>query len=121
MKFDDLKFEAIEAYGESYKMESGWVADPCQAYTTLSNGIEVSVVRHGTSYGHEKGLYEMGVFHVGGEDMMHVEAWGDEIKGYLSPENVEKELYYLETLEGDTKKLKAENKKLKEYLKNKTT
>ena len=103
MKFDDLEFEAMdkEVYGMSYKTKSGWVLDPCQAYITLSNGIEVSVVRHGSSYGHEKGLFEMGAFKAGGEEMMDIEAWHGQVKGWLNEENVEKELYHLETLEGD--------------------
>jgi hypothetical protein len=99
MKFDNLEFEAMdEAYGKSYKVEGGWLADPCQAYTALSNGIEVSVVRHGSSYGHEKGLFEMGAFYAGGEKMMEIEAWHDQVKGWLKPEDVEKELEYLEAL-----------------------
>ena len=97
MKFDDLKFEAMDkGYGKSYKVEGGWLADPCQAIVNLPNGLEVSVVRHGASYGHEKGLYEMGVFHVGGDKMMQVDAWHDSVKGWLKPEDVEKELEYLE-------------------------
>ena len=98
MKFNDLEFELldVDVYGKSYKMKSGRVATPCQAIAILPNGLEVSVVRHGASHGHEKGLFEMGVFYAGGESMMTVDAWHDEVKGYLAPEDVEKELEYLE-------------------------
>ena len=100
MKFDSLKFEALDekVYGKSYKTKDGWVHNPCQAHTTLPNGIEVSIVKHGASYGHEEGLYEMGAFHKGGKDMMNIEAWSDEVKGWLNPEDVEKELFYLESI-----------------------
>ena len=100
MKFEDLEFKAMdkEIFGKSYKTKDGMVALPCQAYTTLSNGIEVSVVRHGGSYGHEKGLYEMGAYHEGGDNMMHIEAWDDQVKGWLSDAGVEKELEYLEKI-----------------------
>tara|TARA_B100000959_G_scaffold283568_1_gene352815 strand:- start:345 stop:668 length:324 start_codon:yes stop_codon:yes gene_type:complete len=105
MKFADLEFEAMDkAYGRSYKVEGGWLADPCQVIVILPNGLEVSVVRHGASRGHEKGLYEMGVFHTGGYQMMTVDAWRDEVKGWLTPENVEKELEYLENYYKSDKK-----------------
>jgi hypothetical protein len=98
MKFDDLKFEPMpKEYGRSFKVESKHI-DPIQAYVNLPNGLEVSVVQHGASHGHEKGLYEMGVFYAGGERMMEVEAWGDTVKGWLKPEHIEKELEHLETL-----------------------
>jgi len=98
MKFDDLEFKLmdIDIYGKSYKCESGMVSTPCQAIAILPNGLEVSVVRHGGSYGHEKGLFEMGVFHVGGDDMMEVDTWNDSVKGWLTPKDVQKELEYLE-------------------------
>ena len=98
MKFNNLKFELMDkAYGRSHKVESGYIS-PIQAYVTLPNSLEVSVVQHGGSYGHEKGLYEMGVFYAGGERMMEIEEWGDSVKGWLSQEGVEKELEYLKTL-----------------------
>ena len=96
IKFNDLKFELMDkAYGRSHKMEGGYI-NPIQAYVNLPNGFEVSVVQHGGSYGHEKGLYEMGVFYTGGERMVEVEAWQDSVKGWLSQEGVEKEFEYLE-------------------------
>ena len=107
MKFDDLKFEAMdEAYGKSYKVEGGWLANPCQAIVILPNGLEVSVVRHGSSYGHEKGLYEMGVFYTGGYQMVMIDAWHDQVKGRLTPEDVEKELEYLGNYFNDKKSIK---------------
>jgi hypothetical protein len=44
------------------------------------------------SYGGKKGLYEIGVFHKGTERMCDPLGWGDEVKGWLSPEGVEEEL-----------------------------
>ena len=53
MKFDELKFDDIsETHGEG----------AIQAYVELSNGFDVSIVKHKFSYGGEKGLYEIGVF-----------------------------------------------------------
>ena len=82
MKFEDLKFDDIsETHGE----------DAIQAYVELPNGFDVSVVKHKYSYGGEKGMYEMGVFNGWGR-MSDPLDWGDTVKGWLNPEDVEKEL-----------------------------
>ena len=81
MKFEDLKFDDIsETHGEG----------AIQAYVELPNGYDVSVVKHKYSYGGEKGMYEIGCFF--NNHMVDPADWGDTIKGWLNPEDVEKEL-----------------------------
>lgn len=86
MTFEELKFTDIsETHG----------ADAIQAYVDLGNGYDVSIVRHGGSYGNEKGLYEMGVFdnqRSGWNTMCDPLGWGDTVKGWLTSEDVETEL-----------------------------
>jgi hypothetical protein len=77
MTFKDLEFE------ERF--------DGVQAIVNFRNGFEVSVIRHGGSYGGKKGLYEIGVFNAAGS-MCDPLGWGDDVKGWLTPEGVEKEL-----------------------------
>jgi hypothetical protein len=72
------------------EMPSGSV----QGWIKLNNGLEVSIVKHQHSYGGGKGFYEMGVFQDG--EMLHIHKWHDQVKGWLTPEDVEKELHYLE-------------------------
>ena len=92
MKFEELKFEDIsETHGEG----------AIQAYVELGNGFDVSVVKHKFSYGSEKDLYEIGVFdaqRVGMNAMCDPLDWGDTVKGYLAPEDVEKELNLIKKL-----------------------
>ena len=76
IKFTDLKFRT-------------WAESDCQARVEV-NGYDISVVRNALSYGGEKGLYEMGVFK--GDKMCDPLGWGDDVKGWLKPEDVEKEL-----------------------------
>ena len=92
MKFEELKFDDIsETHGEG----------AVQAYVELGNGFDVSIVRHGGSYGNEKGLYEIGIFdaqRLGVNAMCDPLDWGDTVKGYLAPEDVEKELNLIKKL-----------------------
>ena len=92
MTFKDLKFNDIsETHGEG----------AVQAYVELGNGFDVSVVKHKFSYGGDKGLYEIGVFDSqrGGVDAMCDPLdWGDTVKGWLAPEDVETELKLIEKL-----------------------
>ena len=92
MTFKELKFDDIsETHGEG----------AIQAYVDLGNGFDASVVKHKFSYGSEKGLYEMGVFdnqRTGMNAMCDPLDWGDTVKGWLAPEDVEKELELLEAL-----------------------
>jgi hypothetical protein len=77
MKFENLKFEG----------EDGDI----QAIVAFRNGYEVSVVRNEISHGGKKGLYEIGVFNAAGS-MCDPLGWGDDVKGWLNPDDVEKEL-----------------------------
>ncbi len=77
MKFEDLKFNKED--GEE------------QAFADCGN-YEVSVVRNALSYGGDKGLYEIGVFRKDTNRMCDPLNWGDDVKGWLSPSNVEKQL-----------------------------
>ena len=84
MTFEDLKFEQVEGRG-------------IQAWVAFRNGFEVSIVKHQYSYGGDKGLYEIGVFDAGGS-MCDPLGWGDDVKGWLTPEGVEKELDLIASL-----------------------
>ena len=66
-----------------------------QGMIRLDCGLEVSVVRNDLSYGGKKGLYEMGVFTPDGK-MYHIDEWGDQVKGWLTPEDIDRELAFLE-------------------------
>lgn len=84
MTFKDLKFEQIEGRG-------------IQAWIAFRNGFEVSVVRHNFSYGGKKGFYEIGVFDAAGT-MCDPLGWGDDVKGWLLPTDVEQELELIKSL-----------------------
>mgnify|MGYP001227681908 CR=1 FL=1 len=92
MTFKELEFSDIsETHGEG----------AIQAYVELPNGFDVSIVKHRGSYGSEKGLYEIGVFDAqrrGMDAMCDPLEWGDTVKGWLAPEDVDKELELLEAL-----------------------
>ena len=88
MKFEELKFRDISStHGEGAK----------QAIVGFENGYEVSVVKHKFSHGSDKGLYEIGVFNATGS-MCDPLDWGDDVKGWLTPELVEKELKSIEAI-----------------------
>ena len=63
----------------------------------LDNGLEISIVQNGLSYGGKQGLYEMGAMKPSG-GMVHIEEWQDEVKGWLTPEDIDKELQMLQKL-----------------------
>ena len=92
MTFRELKFDDIsETHGEG----------AIQAYVELGNGFDVSVVKHKGSYGSEKGLYEIGVFdnqRIGMNSMCDPLDWGDTVKGWLTPKDVETELKLIKEL-----------------------
>jgi hypothetical protein len=83
MKFEDIKFDTLEnlSGGED------------KVARVEINGFDVSIVSREFSYGGKKGLYEMAIFSNG--LMCDVLGWDDEVKGWLSPEDVEKELLEL--------------------------
>jgi hypothetical protein len=82
MKFKDLKWTAH-------------AENDIQAWTEI-NGYDVSIVRNQLSYGGDKGLYEIGVYK--GDKMSDPLGWKDSVKGWLTPEGVEKELNLMEQL-----------------------
>jgi|TARA_R110000824_G_scaffold121433_1_gene277537 hypothetical protein len=82
MKFKDLKWTAH-------------AENDIQAWTEI-NGYDVSIVRNQLSYGGDKGLYEIGVYK--GDKMSDPLGWKDSVKGWLTPEGVEKELDLMEQL-----------------------
>jgi len=84
MTFKELKFET-HAVGD------------IQAVVKFESGYEVSVVQNQLSYGGEKGLYEIGVFDALGR-MCDPLGWNDDVKGFLTPEGVEKELDLISNL-----------------------
>ena len=88
VEFKHLKFTDIsETHGEG----------AIQSYVELGNGYDASVVKHKGSYGNEKGLYEIGVFS-GDYRMCDPLDWGDTVKGWLTPEDVEATLKQLSEL-----------------------
>ena len=63
----------------------------------LDNGLEISIVQNGLSYGGDKGFYEMGAMKPSG-GMVYIEEWQDEVKGWLTPEDIDKEFQMLQKL-----------------------
>ena len=61
----------------------------------LDNGLEISIVQNGFSYGGKQGLYEMGAMKPDG-GMVYIEEWQDQVKGWLTPEDIDKELEMLQ-------------------------
>ena len=90
MKFKDLKWRAH-------------AENDVQAWVEV-NGYDVSIVRNQLSYGGEKGLYEIGVYrpvplgNLETPPMCDPLGWGDDVKGWLTPEGVEKELELIQAL-----------------------
>ena len=82
MKFNELKFRE-------------WAENDIQARVEI-NGYDISIVRNSLSYGGKKGLYEMGIYK--DDKMVDPLGWGDTVKGWLTPENVEKELELIEAV-----------------------
>ena len=54
------------------------------------------MVKHKFSYGGEKGMYEVGCFY--NNHMVDPASWGDTVKGWLNPEDVEKEIALVQAL-----------------------
>ena len=99
MTFKDIQFKELSAeYGPDAK----------EGKLDLSNGYELSIIRHKHSYGGEKGLYEIGVYHKDNKsDMVIPEGWDDSVKGWLHPEGVEIEINGLEQDEAKFEKVRA--------------
>ena len=84
MKFKDLKFRTH-------------AKNDVQAWTQQGN-YEVSIIRNSLSYGGDKGLYEIGVYKAGTNKMCDPLGWGDDVKGWLSPDDVEREIELIASL-----------------------
>jgi hypothetical protein len=84
MKFKELKFRTH-------------AENDVQAWTKQGN-YEVSIIRNALSHGGDKGLYEIGVYLAGTNKMCDPLGWGDDVKGWLKPEDVEKELDLIASL-----------------------
>ena len=82
MKFNELKFRT-------------WAENDIQARVEI-NGYDISIVRNALSYGGKKGLYEMGVYDKDG--MCDPLGWGDDVKGWLTPQDVEQQLNLIKAL-----------------------
>ena len=87
IKFQDLEFKDIsETHGEN----------AVQTYLEFENGYDISVVKHQYSHGGKKGMYEIGCFY--NNHMVDPADWGDTVKGWLNPEDVEKEIALVQAL-----------------------
>ena len=84
MKFKDLKFRTH-------------AKNDVQAWARQGN-YEVSIIRNSLSYGGNKGLYEIGVYKAGTNKMCDPLGWGDDVKGWLSSQDVEQELELIKKL-----------------------
>ena len=89
VKFSSLSFERIEGWPNSKP-------EPIQALIELPNGFILSIVRHHASYGGLDGLYEIGCIKDG--EMIYIDVWNDQVKGWLSETDVENEIEYIQNL-----------------------
>jgi hypothetical protein len=81
MKFEDIQFKNRREGGK-------------QGFVDLANGHTLSVVQTPYSYGGKEGLWEVGLM-LGGSLVKGVSEWGDQVKGYLTESEVEKEIEWL--------------------------
>jgi hypothetical protein len=79
MKFKDIQFNSHNG---------GF-----QGFVDLVNGYRLSVVQSPYSYGGNKGLWEIGL--MAGNSLVKVSEWCDQVKGYLTESEVEKEIKWL--------------------------
>jgi hypothetical protein len=85
MKFEDIQFEKRNVGIQQYELRQGFV--------DLVNGYQLSVIQSPFSYGGDKGLWEIGLML--GNSLVEVEEWCDQVKGYLTKSEVEKEIQWL--------------------------
>ena len=79
MKFKDIQFNPRN--------------EGVQGFVDLVNGYRLSVVQSPFSYGGSKGLWEIGL--MAGNSLVEVSEWCDQVKGYLTESEVEKEIEWL--------------------------
>ena len=85
MKFKDIQFNSRRRVIQQY--------EGIQGFVDLVNGYRLSVVQSPFSYGGEEGLWEIGL--MDGDSLVEVSEWGDQVKGYLTESEVEKEIQWL--------------------------
>lgn len=85
MKFKDIQFNSRRVGIQQYECVQGFV--------DLVNGYQLSVIQSPFSYGGDKGLWEIGLML--GNSLVEVSEWGDQVKGYLTKSEVEKEIQWL--------------------------
>ena len=85
MKFEDIQFNSRRVGVEQY--------DGVQGFVDLVNGYQLSVVQSPFSYGGSKGLWEIALMAC--NSLVEVSEWGDQVKGYLTKSEVEKEIQWL--------------------------
>ena len=85
MKFEDIQFNSRRVGIQQYECVQGFV--------DLVNGYQLSVIQSPFSYGGDKGLWEIGLML--GNSLVVVEEWCDQVKGYLTKSEVEKEIQWL--------------------------
>jgi hypothetical protein len=75
---------------KSIKFQEMAVPKGKQALVNFGNEYQLSVVSHASSYGGDRGLYEIGVFKNNNMvEMPGITAEGDTVKGFLSESDVD--------------------------------
>ena len=104
MKFEDIQFNSRRVGVEQY--------DGVQGFVDLVNGYQLSVVQSPFSYGGKQGLWEIGL--MAGNSLVEVSEWHDQVKGYLTKSEVEKEIEWLnKKLLGDMAKAAEKSQAIK--------
>ena len=87
--FNDLEFKNMPDYYQGV-----------QAIIKFDNGYGASIVRHNFSYGHEQGLYELGVLDSDGA-LTYDTPVTEDVLGYLSEDDVTDALRQIQELSPD--------------------
>ena len=88
MKFQDIKFEAMEAF---------FGPNAIRALVEFPNGYRASIVRHAGSYGGKEGLFELAVMNSQNE-IVYDTPVTDDVLGWLNPNEVEEAVSKVEAL-----------------------
>jgi len=93
IKFTDIPFKPVSSGPPPYYMSG------ISALMDLNNGYRVSIIMHTTSYGGDKGFYEIMVTDTNDEVRKPLPDIGDDgVKGYLSAKDVEAILNEIDSL-----------------------
>ncbi|MGA1713685.1 MAG: hypothetical protein ACO4CS_20565 [bacterium] len=82
MKFAEIEFKTGRFDGKSAKLP-------------LAGGLELSIIQNKYSYGGDQGLWEIGLIDPNVGRMVFVKPWQDQVKGYLTEQDVENEIDFL--------------------------